>query len=91
MNLASNYVAILCYHASTIVQSFLQELAQNGLEMLPGYWNQLYETIFPSFQSFPFCFSFTAITLLLQWSENHTIYGPRWFQLAYFEFNVISN
>lgn len=36
MNLASNYVFILSYHASTIAQSFVQEFAQKSLEMLPS-------------------------------------------------------
>ena len=93
MNLASNYVFIICYHALTIVQSFLQEFAKNSFEKLPGILKPTSRDYFPALFVVPVLlrlhFNYFIVTVI---REPHYLYtvGPRWFELGYFEFIVIS-
>lgn len=57
MNLASKNVFILCYRASKIVQSFMEEFAQKGVEKLSskriGYLKPTLRKYFSAFFSAP--------------------------------------
>jgi len=80
MNLASNYVFIICYHALTIVQSFLQEFAKNSLEKLPGILKPTSRDYFPALFVVPVLlrlhFNYFIVTVI---REPHYLYtvGPR--------------